>query len=279
VSGVPWATRPVPQVLTDSTNAYIYPGSTAPAEQVNLTTGAITYLVADLLGSVRGTVNSSGALTGTTAYDAWGNPLTTGGLTATTPFGFASGYTDPTGVIYLINRYYDPQVGQFISVDPALAQTQQPYAYAGGNPVANVDPTGQAWQFVGWAYGQGGWHGGKVTALLWKLIQRFVGTLQLGVVSIQLAGAEFQARWLLAVWRYYYEGRATPWWAMWARVSWWARAAITVQAGVFIPGTPLQFGFTVWSGWTPAFPLPGTCTGWVYFYNSTLQGGGACGLV
>ena len=123
-------------------NAYIYAGGTAPAEQVNLSTGAVTYLVTDSLGSVRGTVSTTGALTATTSYDAWGNPETTGGLTAATPFGYAGGYTDPTGLIYLINRYYDPATGQFISVDPDLAPDHAPYAYADGNPVTNTDPTG-----------------------------------------------------------------------------------------------------------------------------------------
>ncbi len=94
----------------------------APAEQVSLSTGAITYLVTDSLGSVRGTVSTSGALTGTTSYDAWGNPQTRGGLTAT-PFGYAGGYTDPDGLIYLLNRYYDPATGQFISVDPAISHS------------------------------------------------------------------------------------------------------------------------------------------------------------
>jgi RHS repeat-associated protein len=111
------------------------------------------YLVTDSLGSVRGTVIGSGALTGT-GYDAWGNPQTVGGLTATTPFGFAGGYTDPTGLIYLLNRYYDPATGQFTSVDPDLAQTLQPYAYVNDNPVSLSDLTGLAW----WDHGtfQGG---------------------------------------------------------------------------------------------------------------------------
>jgi RHS repeat-associated protein len=66
-------------------------------------------------GSRRDVVNgSSGALTESTAYDAWGNPETSGGLAAVTPFG----YTDTTGLSYLINRYYDRQTGQFLSVDP-----------------------------------------------------------------------------------------------------------------------------------------------------------------
>jgi RHS repeat-associated protein len=132
----------VPQVLMDSRYAYIYCGGQAPAEQVNLVTGAVTYLVADSLGSVRGTVTAAGGLTGTTSYDTWGNPDTSGGLTSATPFGYAGGYTDPTGLVYLINRYYDPVTGQFISVDPAVAQTLQPYVYAGDNPVSDTDPSG-----------------------------------------------------------------------------------------------------------------------------------------
>jgi RHS repeat-associated protein len=109
---------------------------------VNLSTGAATYLVSDSLGSVRGTVNGSGSLTGSTSYDAWGNPSTTGGLTATTPFGYAGYYIDSTGLDYLLNRYYDPSTGQFTSLDPLVGQTLLPYEYTPGDPVSDVDPTG-----------------------------------------------------------------------------------------------------------------------------------------
>ncbi len=129
-------------LLMDSANAYVYTNGVSPAEQVNLATGTVTYLVTDLVGSVRGTVSSSGALTGTASYDAWGNPATSGGLTASTPFGFAGSYTDPTGLSYLINRYYDPATGQFTSLDPLVDQTLQPYAYTAGDPVSQTDPTG-----------------------------------------------------------------------------------------------------------------------------------------
>jgi len=129
-------------LLMDSTNAYIYTTGNAPTEQVNLATGAVTYLSTDALGSVRGTINSSGSLTGATSYDAWGNTQSSGGLTALTPFGFAGGYTDPTGLIYLINRFYEPATGQFIALDPQIDQTLQPYAYTNGNPVSETDPTG-----------------------------------------------------------------------------------------------------------------------------------------
>jgi RHS repeat-associated protein len=132
----------IPEMIIDGSNAYIYTDSQAPVEQVNLTSGAITYLVADLLGSVRGAVSSAGALTGTASYDAWGNPESGAGLTGTTLFGFAGGYTDPDGFLYLLNRYYDPSAGQFVSVDPKLSETGQPYSYANGNPVNETDPNG-----------------------------------------------------------------------------------------------------------------------------------------
>jgi hypothetical protein len=43
---------------------------------------------------------------------------------------------------YLINRYYDPTTAQFLSVDPAVSATQQPYAYVGDNPTNTTDPSG-----------------------------------------------------------------------------------------------------------------------------------------
>lgn len=131
-----------PQLLMDGTNAYVYTGGTAPAEQVSLSGGTVTYYVADSLGSVRGVVSTSGSLVASTSYDAWGTPQSSGGLTAETAFGYAGGYTDATGLLYLVNRYYDPTTGLFLSVDPALRTTNQPYVYAADNPLSASDPTG-----------------------------------------------------------------------------------------------------------------------------------------
>ncbi len=44
------------------------------------------------------------------------------------PIGYAGGYRDAAiGLLYLIARYYDPTTGQFLSVDPLVAQTLTPY--------------------------------------------------------------------------------------------------------------------------------------------------------
>ncbi len=42
----------------------------------------------------------------------------------------------------MLTLVYDPTTGQFMSVDPDLAETDQPYAYAGDDSVNEADPTG-----------------------------------------------------------------------------------------------------------------------------------------
>jgi uncharacterized protein RhaS with RHS repeats len=44
--------------------------------------------------------------------------------------------------VYIVGRYYDPATGQFVSVDPLVDETGQPYAYTGDDPVNGVDPNG-----------------------------------------------------------------------------------------------------------------------------------------
>lgn len=78
---------------------------------------------------------------GSASYGAYGSPKTTTG-TLCSNFGFAGGYTDASGLIYLQHRYYDPVTGQFLSVDPLVAVTGEPYEYAGDDPVNEEDPLG-----------------------------------------------------------------------------------------------------------------------------------------
>ncbi len=133
-------TETLPLVLSDSTNSYIY-GPSAPIEQINNTTGTVTYLHHDQAGSTRLLTGSTGKTEGSYSYGAYGTPEHSG--TATTPLGYDGQYTSSdTGLIYLRNRVYDPSTAQFLTVDPAVSITREPYVYGGDNPVNRRDPDG-----------------------------------------------------------------------------------------------------------------------------------------
>jgi RHS repeat-associated protein len=55
-------------------------------------------------------------------------------------------YMPETGLFYNYFRDYDPQTGRYLESDPIGLGGGSPstYAYAGGNPVSNIDPLGLA---------------------------------------------------------------------------------------------------------------------------------------
>ncbi|WP_162795723.1 RHS repeat domain-containing protein [Nonomuraea lactucae] len=65
--------------------------------------------------------------------------------------GFVGGTSDPTGLVHLGARLYDPAIGRFLSVDPIIdpmdPQQLHAYGYANGSPVTMSDPDGQ---ILGW---------------------------------------------------------------------------------------------------------------------------------
>jgi len=44
--------------------------------------------------------------------------------------------------LFLNNRHYDPTTGVFVSVDPLVTKTMEPYIYGAANPVTYSDPSG-----------------------------------------------------------------------------------------------------------------------------------------
>ena len=134
-------TEGIPLVLSDATNSYIYGPGGLPVEQINNTTGAVTYLHHDQAGSTRLLTGSTGTVTGKCSYTAYGTPTCEG--STTTPLGFDGEYTSTdTGLVYVRARIYDPATAQFLSVDPLEKLTRAPYNFAQDNPLNESDPTG-----------------------------------------------------------------------------------------------------------------------------------------
>ncbi|EOQ01365.1 RHS repeat-associated core domain-containing protein [Bacillus cereus VD140] len=99
-------------------------------------------------GDVVAMTDQNREVVATYEYDSWGNVIKsdTKGIAAENPFGYAGYmYDKEIGMYYLIARYYNPEHGVFLSVDPDLGDeddsvTMNGYTYADNNPVMMVDP-------------------------------------------------------------------------------------------------------------------------------------------
>ena len=125
------------------TSYYVYD----PWGLVAKMTGGQTYFYHfDGLGSTIAMTNASGSIVNKYAYDEYGNVLASvEGVS--NPFKYVGRYGimhDDTGLLYMRARYYDPEVGRFISRDPIgfAGGDINLYAYVAANPVTWVDPLG-----------------------------------------------------------------------------------------------------------------------------------------
>ena len=91
-------------------------------------------------------------------YDAWGKCQTTvvnsnaSSIAELNPFRYRSYYYDTeTNLYFLKTRYYDPEIGRFMTIDdlsyldPNTINGLNLYAYCGNNPVTRIDPLGRDW--------------------------------------------------------------------------------------------------------------------------------------
>jgi RHS repeat-associated protein len=110
-----------------------------------LISGTTSYYEQDGLGSVSSLSNSSGALANTYTYDSYGK-LTGSTGTLSNPFQYTGREFDPeTGVYEYRARYYDQNVGRFVSEDPiGLNAGLNMYEYADNSVPNAVDPLGFA---------------------------------------------------------------------------------------------------------------------------------------
>ena len=83
-----------------------------------LRSGTTSYFHTDGLGSTTSLSNASGALAQTYTYDSFGKRVTSSG-SLTNPFQYTSRELDSeTSLYYFRARYFDPNIGRFISEDP-----------------------------------------------------------------------------------------------------------------------------------------------------------------
>ncbi|MBS0230648.1 MAG: hypothetical protein JSS52_05755 [Proteobacteria bacterium] len=109
-------------------------------------TTTIRYLHTDALGSPIAKTSASGAIIETSEYEPYGRLLNRANDNR-------AGYTGhvmdaASGLTYMQQRYYDPAIGAFLSVDPVTAYSNpvgafNRYWYANGNPYRFVDPDGR----------------------------------------------------------------------------------------------------------------------------------------
>lgn len=109
-------------------------------------TTTISYVHTDALGSPIAKTNAAGTVIETSEYEPYGKLLNR-------PNDNRAGYTGhvmdaATGLTYMQQRYMDPQLGVFLSVDPVTAYEKpltnfNRYAYARNNPYRFTDPDGR----------------------------------------------------------------------------------------------------------------------------------------
>ena len=153
-----------------------------------------TYLYRkDVFGNILAILDSNGGVVARYIYDACGNhsAINANGaiisdashIANLNPFRYRGYYFDTeTKLYFLKTRYYDPEVGRFITIDdisyidPETINGLNLYAYCGNNPVMNVVPNGTSWWTDFW------------NSLAGKIVGTILVVAAVVVVSIFTAG-------------------------------------------------------------------------------------------
>jgi RHS repeat-associated protein len=108
-----------------------------------LRSATTSYYQADGLGSVTSLTNAAGTAAQNYTYDSFGNLIATTGSLVNSFRYTGREWDAETGLYYYRARYYDPNIGRFISEDPARSDDNQNFfKYALNNPTIYLDPSG-----------------------------------------------------------------------------------------------------------------------------------------
>lgn len=147
-----------------TTTAFLWDPATSPSRLLQVGSDKIVYGLGPLYvvsgtstttfardsgKSVRAELNSSGAVTSSFRYRAYGQIAQSNGTSSPTYLGYAGQLIDPSGLYYMRARWYDAAAVRFLSRDllagiSSVPATLNSFAYAGSNPVAYFDPSGLA---------------------------------------------------------------------------------------------------------------------------------------
>jgi len=140
---------PYGQVIAEYSNdGSLIAGYVYGQERISQKRGTVVHFyIADGQGSIRQLTDVSGTVTDEYWYTAFGETLARTGTTIN-EFQYVGEQWDPNaGFYYLRARWYDPENGRFVSVDPWEGDPQAPvslhrYLYGNDSPAQFIDPSG-----------------------------------------------------------------------------------------------------------------------------------------
>ncbi|WHX59892.1 DNRLRE domain-containing protein [Peribacillus frigoritolerans] len=113
--------------------------------------GKVYYYHLNGHGDVTALTDENGNVVAEYQYDAWGNVISQSGTMASSnPYRYAGyRFDEATGLYYLLSRYYDSNIGRFLTRDTFHGYVNTPlslnqYAYSENNPVMLIDPDGHS---------------------------------------------------------------------------------------------------------------------------------------